>query len=703
MRHGFVILAVFILLTTNVIATTVNSSNHFHGTALNELIADLDGNNSPVTIFESDRTIDKISIDYNRDELNIVCSYMGGDIPSMKVLRRDVTPENLHVTNTHDSKASVKNLAYNDYYFFINYDFNTMKTLNAVSDNFVLYQGDYEIGRVPADMTFGNGKLTLRGEIVVPGYTTVNFLPGSQIGLSYGTPIRNYGIIRALGNDNASSIADSIVFNALNTNTDTTWAGFINQGKLYMKHVRINNAETNIDVNIMSVDHCTFTSDYFDYGLNIQSDSCSVTNSKFTGFYVPAWLNDPDAPAADFTFEDNEIYNNLHGLYFYSSSDTVDHIYSHDNDYTGANLVESSFPKIGNSFISLATSTSQIKLYNGSYPVLYGGHNDIIPYGTYAITDGDTSISGSANYSYNWWGTDNLQAVLDMINTPNLNITITSLDSEANWDGGSRSTDEVSNSAYGYEKRGEYDTAIDMYMDIINKNPESVEAAHAASRIIKCLNEKPVNEILAYKDFLLSFDDENVNTPLSRFSTIGAAKIDRKLGDYESAIDSYQNRLNNDPSYLESITLKMNILNTKVEEFNTNSEEYIEANLAYRDDAYKQISELNALLLDYEADYEIDVPPAVEILSLGQNYPNPFNPETTISFSVPQSGDVTLAVYNIKGQKVKTLVSDTLEMGQHTATWKGTDNAGKSVSSGIYFYRLEADGKTATKKMLLLK
>ena len=85
------------------------------------------------------------------------------------------------------------------------------------------------------------------------------------------------------------------------------------------------------------------------------------------------------------------------------------------------------------------------------------------------------------------------------------------------------------------------------------------------------------------------------------------------------------------------------------------------------------------------------------------NYPNPFNPETSISFSIPEVSNVELSIFNIKGQKVKQLVSDQLSAGQHLVIWDGNDSHNKRVSSGIYFYRLETESKTVTKKMLLLK
>ena len=86
-----------------------------------------------------------------------------------------------------------------------------------------------------------------------------------------------------------------------------------------------------------------------------------------------------------------------------------------------------------------------------------------------------------------------------------------------------------------------------------------------------------------------------------------------------------------------------------------------------------------------------------------RNYPNPFNPTTTIDFSIQLDSEVELTIYNIKGQKVKQLVSDQLSVGQHTVIWNGTDNNGKSVSSGIYFYKLKTGNYEKTKRMVLLK
>lgn len=92
-----------------------------------------------------------------------------------------------------------------------------------------------------------------------------------------------------------------------------------------------------------------------------------------------------------------------------------------------------------------------------------------------------------------------------------------------------------------------------------------------------------------------------------------------------------------------------------------------------------------------------------EKFALHTNYPNPFNPTTTIKYSLPEACNVTIVVYNITGQTVKTLVNGFESAGEHSVIWDGRDASGQSVASGIYLYRISAGRFTDTKKMQLLK
>lgn len=92
-----------------------------------------------------------------------------------------------------------------------------------------------------------------------------------------------------------------------------------------------------------------------------------------------------------------------------------------------------------------------------------------------------------------------------------------------------------------------------------------------------------------------------------------------------------------------------------------------------------------------------------ETFSLSQNYPNPFNPETVLEFHNPQSAFVSLKVYNLLGQEVRTLVSVVMPAGRHEVRWDGTSTGGVDVPSGTYIYRMVAGGFQQTRKMLLLR
>jgi hypothetical protein len=92
-----------------------------------------------------------------------------------------------------------------------------------------------------------------------------------------------------------------------------------------------------------------------------------------------------------------------------------------------------------------------------------------------------------------------------------------------------------------------------------------------------------------------------------------------------------------------------------------------------------------------------------ETFALKQNYPNPFNPTTTIEFGLPNSEFVTLRIFNILGQLVRTLVNFNYPAGEHSVIWDGRDNNGSPVASGIYIYQLQAGRFVQRNKMLLLK
>ncbi|HND77484.1 MAG TPA: carboxypeptidase-like regulatory domain-containing protein [bacterium] len=108
----------------------------------------------------------------------------------------------------------------------------------------------------------------------------------------------------------------------------------------------------------------------------------------------------------------------------------------------------------------------------------------------------------------------------------------------------------------------------------------------------------------------------------------------------------------------------------------------------------------------YKTVYDPQTSASTEILrsfELKQNYPNPFNPTTTITYDIPSTMKVSLVVYNILGQKIKTLWDGVRTAGRYTQIWNGRNEKGQLVTSGVYLYQIKAGNKTSVKRMLLIK
>ena len=107
--------------------------------------------------------------------------------------------------------------------------------------------------------------------------------------------------------------------------------------------------------------------------------------------------------------------------------------------------------------------------------------------------------------------------------------------------------------------------------------------------------------------------------------------------------------------------------------------------------------------LDVTVSRGVSIGQIPSVFSLDQNYPNPFNLETTIRYQLPEAGHVTLAIYNVLGQKIRTLEDGYLEAGRYSTMWDGRDASGSETTSGIYIYRLEVRDLVMARRMLLLK
>lgn len=127
---------------------------------------------------------------------------------------------------------------------------------------------------------------------------------------------------------------------------------------------------------------------------------------------------------------------------------------------------------------------------------------------------------------------------------------------------------------------------------------------------------------------------------------------------------------------------------------------YVMENEKMNDTLSNQIILVNTGMLSAVA---TPTPVAGLTVTLQQNYPNPFNPVTDIAYRIPEADRVELAVYNLLGERVKTLVNRRQAAGEYRVPWNGTDDYGRAVASGVYLYRLTAGKFVLSRKMLLLR
>ncbi|MDP8220366.1 MAG: T9SS type A sorting domain-containing protein [Candidatus Stygibacter frigidus] len=201
--------------------------------------------------------------------------------------------------------------------------------------------------------------------------------------------------------------------------------------------------------------------------------------------------------------------------------------------------------------------------------------------------------------------------------------------------------------------------------------------------------------ILTDESSLLAPDNVAVDVSLGlvtwdepAIDTDGRATTDRELTGYNVWLDGVQQNT--------TLVTDLEYQLTGLE----NGTSYVTGVSAVYDDPGE--SEIIEVLFTYfPVGNDIDLP---LVTGLGSNYPNPFNPETTISFTTTNSHELTqIDIYNLKGQKIKTLLNEQIPAGQHSVVWNGRNDADKSVSSGVYFYKMKAGKFITMKKMILMK
>ena len=260
---------------------------------------------------------------------------------------------------------------------------------------------------------------------------------------------------------------------------------------------------------------------------------------------------------------------------------------------------------------------------------------------------------------------------------------------------------------YNFEHE-DYFLAEQLFKKVIEDYPESKYVKLAAQDLLTVTPYTSGN----YEDLKIYYQEEpnlHDNLEIADFTDYLANYCRVELEDYRGAIDWFEHYIANSPSIQDSIYAVIDIGYIYLlmgETGKSHIGRYPQYKPNSKKDFFEKQQNLISFLLYNEKINYTSANPEIIISNypdLYQNYPNPFNPETTISFSIPIDCKVNLTIYNIKGQKIKTLMNKYLEKGLHGIIWNSKDNSGKQVSSGVYFYRLKTERKQIIRKMLLLK
>jgi len=457
----------------------------------------------------------------------------------------------------------------------------------------------------------------------------------------------------------------------------------------------------------------------------------------------------------------NFSHNGTCGIYLYSSGPNISHTTCTNNNYGLFSYNNYSDPHIGYSTFSNNNGDGIISMYyampwlfymegvfpfgnnfiennnNRGYAAFYyswpflglasyaPGNNVIQGNGNYALQD--LNPYGTINAICNYWGTTVESEIENMIytnNTVNFIPFLQAPPSSSNLLAGttglnssfvskivaSSDADEYNQLATTFLMGGNYEKARELFQYVIENYPDSEAAKYALVHITTCYDK--LNERSSVLPYLEDVAEINSKNDLSAFALALSVSSLEKAGEYEQAEERCLQLLASSKDETMNKNLLFVLANiysyglNEAEKAKQYFEEYINK---YPKDELALIAGVILKTMDFRFIPKEEEPEKTQekiaptTFALSQNYPNPFNPETEIHFQIPKDSQVKLVIYNLLGQKIRTLVDEQKQTGNHTIKWHGRDDFGSSVASGVYLYALEAGEFFEVKKMVLMQ
>jgi len=598
------------------------------------------------------------------------------------------------------------------------------------------------------------GSITLHDEVILPETSTITIHPGTIIKAKENSKLTVYGDLIVNGTENEPVTFEPIIQGV----SQDYWQGLEfpeGNGDIVLNHVEINNANLNSEREItinggsfintpllqdrqnLSLSDVDFNNSPITaelYGIS-ELETISIYNCYIHNSSTNAGIEITGYPNIDISYNViencnsgikiwesgsgiiNSILNNIirnntqnFGIFIYHSYiDITDHNRIENNRVGLFISRESNFNLIGSETYPLQiirdNNEHEVRFTYDSRPSQFY-HNKIYDENheySYVKCEQVPPIHEPIDVSYNNWGST-FNPETDLSPTE-LFIYLPIWDPGPPEDPIYGPEGEMYLLAKQQEEAEDYFEAEQTYKQLISIYPVS-EYAKIAAKELLALKVKYDQDFAGLKLYYetepnMQYDEEMIN--LSAF-LINCCNI--KLEEFQPAITWFEEIIQNPPSTVDSVFAVIDAGYTYLMMENGGRAQYVGKIMELKPESRKQYEEkrdnlMNMLFGDSEPDNEI---PSIIKLALFPNYPNPFNPSTAITFSIPKESKVELTVYNIKGQKVKTIAKDDFEKGFHKLIWNGKDSSGKEVGSGVYFYKLKVNGKDkSVRKCLLLK
>jgi hypothetical protein len=645
--------------------------------------------------------------------------------PRFKIIRNGINPENFsakllysidfpeEVTIVDDTPISrgcipnvIQSLAYDDRYFYVNYAWADLEAAGLINDDLVIAKGTIPQTELYTDLNI-QGDIEITGNITIAGGASMDIGSNSLVLISEGVGIENYGSLHIDG-----GVSQSIYIG----NSTQEWSGIttFRSGNLVCNNTIIERASTGIQIRGASIITNSLIKNC-GQGINIATRTSFIVESNTLRQNTYGMNVSNNYVASNLGYiSNNEITQNGYGLLLYNSNTNIAMNNIHHNTRTGMHLTRGSEPRIKDCNISFTESNgmsrAEIVIGSESYPIIDDTNNDInadgIGYSLYYDSTGEIRpLMARKNY----WGTTNARQIRNSIYPPSWRVEFEPFNTEPNTPF-SPLIDDVFKQALAAEESGDQALARQLYTSIATNEPDSLYALQSLGRLNSIYAGYPdlLNDLRGIYDAYMVACSDSV---LIKSAQAKYAMVNRLDGLYTEAIQGYEDLLLFSTTEVDSLLCLLDIAYTMQDMYYDDSGKAAHSTMSYQSngisistlkDAKHTVDELWGKILaksEDESIYNAPVPTKLEL----SNYPNPFNPSTTIAFSVPEAGKVRLTVYNIRGQRVRSLIDDNMMRGFHKVIWDGKDNGKHSVSSGLYFVRIDTGNNTVIKKVMMLK